>query len=101
DAHKRAAHLVGDWMRRAGMQVRMDPAGTMYRHPPAGREGPRAAKRLLIGSHIDTIVDAGRYDGNLGVVGGILAVEELKARGIKLPFGVEVLAFGDEEGVRF
>jgi allantoate deiminase len=101
EAHKRAAHLVGDWMRRAGMQVRMDAAGTMHGFLAAGADGPRAAKRLLIGSHIDTIVDAGRYDGNLGVVAGIIAVEELKARGVKLPFGIEVLAFGDEEGVRF
>ncbi len=59
------------------------------------------AKRLLIGSHIDTVVDGGRFDGNLGVVAGIVAVEELRARGIRLPFAIEVLAFGDEEGVRY
>ena len=47
------------------------------------------------------MIDAGRYDGNLGVVAGILAVEEIRARGIALPFDLEVLAFGDEEGVRF
>src|SRR5690606_28947383 len=61
----------------------------------------RHTKRLLIGSHIDTVVDGGRFDGNLGVVAGVLAVEELASRGIGLPFAVEVLAFGDEEGVRF
>lgn len=47
------------------------------------------------------MVDAGRYDGTLGVVAGVLAVQELKARGIELPFGLDILAFGDEEGVRF
>jgi hydantoinase/carbamoylase family amidase len=73
----------------------------MHGLQPAGREGPRSAKRLLIGSHIDTVVDAGRFDGNLGVVAGIIAAEELKARGISLPFALEILAFGDEEGVRY
>jgi hydantoinase/carbamoylase family amidase len=97
--HKRAANLVGAWMRRAGMTVRMDAAGTMHGLTPAGRE--RSARRLLIGSHIDTVIDAGKYDGNLGVVAGILAVEEIQARGMALPFALEVLAFGDEEGVRY
>ena len=99
--HKRAAMLVGEWMRQAGLAVRMDAAGTMHGLLAAGRDGPRARKRLLVGSHIDTVVDAGRFDGNLGVVAGILAVEELKARDIALPFELEVLAFGDEEGVRY
>jgi allantoate deiminase len=84
-------------MRRAGMAVRMDSAGTM--HGLFGEGGRRS--RLLIGSHIDTVIDAGRYDGNLGVVAGIIAVEEVRKRGIDLPFDLEVLAFGDEEGVRF
>ncbi|MCR4282084.1 MAG: allantoate amidohydrolase [Bauldia sp.] len=99
--HKRAAELVGAWMRRAGMAVRMDAAGTMHGLIPAAREGPRATKRLLVGSHIDTVIDAGKYDGNLGVVSGLLAAEEIRARGIALPFALEVLAFGDEEGARF
>ena len=94
--HKRAAHLVGDWMRKAGLAVRMDAAGTM--HGLLAGDGP---KRLLVGSHIDTVIDGGRYDGNLGVVAGIVAAEELLTRNVRLPFGVEVLAFGDEEGVRF
>src|SRR5690606_23041488 len=49
----------------------------------------------------DTVIDAGRYDGTFGVVAGILAAEEIRARGIVLPFALEVLAFGDEEGVRY
>ncbi len=99
--HKRAAELVGAWMRRAGLTVRMDAAGTMHGLLAAGRDGPRARKRLLVGSHIDTVVDAGRYDGNFGVAAAIIAADELQTRGIALPFAVEVLAFGDEEGVRF
>ena len=99
--HAKAAALVGEWMRGAGLSVRMDAAGTMRGALPPGRPGRSANKSLLIGSHIDTVIDAGRFDGNLGVVAGILAVEELKARGVALPFGLDILAFGDEEGVRF
>ncbi|MCX5514817.1 allantoate amidohydrolase [Kaistia algarum] len=99
--HKRAAELVGEWMAASGLSVRMDAAGTMRGSLPPGRSGKSSNKALLIGSHIDTVIDAGRYDGNLGVVVAVLAVETLKARGVKLPFGLEILAFGDEEGVRF
>ena len=76
-AHRRAADMVAGWMADAGLAVRMDAAGTVHGFLPAGAEGPRAGKRLLVGSHIDTVVDAGRYDGNFGVIAGILAVEEL------------------------
>ncbi len=99
--HQRAAMLVGEWMRRSGLTVRMDAVGTMHGLLPAAREGPRAAKRLLVGSHLDTVVDGGRFDGNLGIVAGIVAAEEIRARGIRLPFALEILAFGDEEGVRY
>ncbi len=83
-------------MRDAGMTVTEDALGTVR-----GHWRPELKKRLLIGSHIDTVIDAGRYDGPLGVVAGILAVRELAAREIDLPFGIDVLAFGDEEGSRF
>jgi allantoate deiminase len=93
--HRRAADLVANWMRDAGLSVSEDALGTV-RGSLAG--GP---KRLLIGSHIDTVVDAGMFDGPLGVVTGILAAGHVAQSGKKLPFGIEVLAFGDEEGVRF
>jgi allantoate deiminase len=99
--HKRAAERVGSWMEAAGLSVRMDAAGTMRGALPPGRPGPGSNRSLLIGSHIDTVIDGGRYDGNLGVVVGLLAIETLKARGEALPFGIELLAFGDEEGVRY
>ena len=55
----------------------------------------------MIGSHIDTVRDAGRYDGNLGALAALSVVEELTKRGERLDVAVEIVAFGDEEGVRF
>lgn len=94
--HRRAADLVAAWMRDAGMAVSEDALGTVRGHWRPDKE-----KRLLIGSHIDTVIDAGKYDGPLGVVTGILAVDALNKAEIDLPFGIDVLAFGDEEGSRF
>jgi allantoate deiminase len=93
--HRRAADLVANWMRAAGLSVSEDALGTVR-----GRLGS-AKRRLLIGSHIDTVVDAGKYDGPLGVVAGILAAEHFAGAKTELPFGIDVLAFGDEEGSRF
>ena len=89
--HRRAADIAAQWMREAGLIVSEDALGTMR-----GRvgEGPR----LLIGSHLDSVVDGGHYDGPLGVIAGILAVAHF---GGKPPLPVDVLAFGDEEGSRF
>jgi allantoate deiminase len=97
-AHRRAADLVSLWMRDAGMSVRMDPLGTVV-----GRlDGPEPdAPVLYLGSHIDTVRNAGAYDGNFGVVAAIEAVAALRAARRQLPLAIEVLAFGDEEGVRF
>jgi allantoate deiminase len=94
--HRKAADLVAAWMHEAGMSVSEDALGTVR-----GRWRPEKAKRLLIGSHIDTVIDAGKYDGPMGVVIGILAVSALQQAGADLPFGIDVLAFGDEEGSRF
>ena len=93
--HRRAADLVAGWMRAAGLSVSEDALGTVR-----GRFGS-AKRRLLIGSHIDTVVDAGKYDGPLGVIAGILAAEHFARAKAELPFGIDVLAFGDEEGSRF
>jgi len=100
-AHRAAADRVAAWMRDAGLDVGLDALGTVRGRLKPTAPGRAGNRRLLIGSHIDTVVNAGRYDGMLGVVAGILAVEEIRARGIDLPFGIDVLAFGDEEGVRF
>jgi allantoate deiminase len=93
--HRRAADLVAGWMRAAGLAVSEDALGTVR-----GRFGG-ATQRLLIGSHIDTVVDAGKYDGPLGVIAGILAAEYFAHAKADLPFGLDILAFGDEEGSRF
>ncbi|MCP8937086.1 allantoate amidohydrolase [Alsobacter sp. SYSU M60028] len=96
--HRQAADQVAAWMREAGMEVAMDAAGTVVGRYPAAAPG---GKTMLLGSHIDTVRNAGIYDGNLGVLAAIEAVARLHERGERLPFAIEVLAFGDEEGVRF
>jgi len=92
--HRRAADRVAGWMRAVGLTVSEDALGTVR-----GRLEGSGKKRLLIGSHIDTVIDAGMYDGPFGVIAGILAAEHFRAK--RLPFGIDVLAFGDEEGSRF
>ena len=96
--HARANALVGEWMVQAGMTTWTDAAGNQ-----CGRyEGEvPGAPSLLLGSHLDTVPDAGRYDGILGVMLAIAVVSRLHEAGRRLPFAVEVLGFGDEEGTRF
>jgi len=97
-AMKRANRLVAGWMRTAGLKVRTDPVGNLVGRL-AGTD-PRA-KTLLLGSHLDTVRDAGMLDGPLGVLLPIVALAELRSRGVQLPFAVEVIGFSEEEGVRF
>jgi allantoate deiminase len=89
---------VAEWMREAGMQARSDAIGNLI-----GRyEGSSPdAKTFLLGSHLDTVRDAGKYDGPLGVMVALACVERLHARGERLPFALEVYAFADEEGLRY
>ena len=96
--HRRANDLVADWMRQAGMAVHEDAIGNVI-----GRyEGERPDRpAIMLGSHLDTVVDAGRYDGMLGVLSGLAVVEHLYASGRRLPLAVEVIGFADEEGVRY
>jgi allantoate deiminase len=97
-AHHEALKTLAFWMEAAGMSARRDTAGNLV-----GRyEGETPdAPALLIGSHIDSVRNGGRYDGALGVMLAIDVVEALSAAGRRLPFAVEVIAFGDEEGSRF
>ncbi|MBK9081744.1 MAG: allantoate amidohydrolase [Rhizobiales bacterium] len=97
-SHKRAVAQVIAWMRAAGMTATLDDVGNVRGRYEGATPG---APALLLGSHIDTVRDAGRYDGTLGVMLAIAVVAELDRRGERLPFAVDVLAFGDEEGVRF
>ena len=94
--HAEANRLVGSWMREAGLAVHVDAAGNLV----GRREGDRPGLPcLMLGSHLDSVRNAGRYDGMLGVLTAIECVEALGDR--PLPFAIEVVGFGDEEGVRF
>ncbi len=96
--HKSAIGLISGWMVDSGLAVEVDAAGTLI----GRKEGTvRGAKTLVFGSHIDTVRNAGRYDGCLGVVMAIEAMAELKRLGIDLPYTVDVVAFGGEEASRF
>ncbi len=100
DAHT----LVGWWMRQAGLQVRVDALGNLRGVRPGPSSGPGSgpgedAPTLLLFSHLDTVPNAGAFDGPLGVLLGIAAAEELA--GEPLPFALEVVAFSEEEGIRF
>ena len=90
--------LVLGWMREAGMEARLDAIGNCVGRYEATERGRPC---LMLGSHLDTVRDAGKYDGMLGVVTAIECVAELHATGTRLPFAVEVVGFADEEGVRF
>lgn len=96
--HRAANALALEWMREAGMSTRTDAMGNAV-----GRyEGAQPALPcLMLGSHLDTVRDAGKFDGMLGVVTAIECVRALNARGERLAHAVEVVGFGDEEGVRF
>jgi hydantoinase/carbamoylase family amidase len=96
--HKKANDLVGGWMVEAGMTVRTDAVGNVIgRYEGSDPDAPA----VMIGSHLDTVPNAGRYDGMLGVILPTACIAELNRHGERLPFAVEVVAFGDEEGTRF
>jgi allantoate deiminase len=95
----REAHaLLTRWMAAAGLTVRTDAIGNLRALLP----GPAPASlRLLIGSHIDTVPNAGAFDGPLGVLLGLALLEHLQAAAVHLPYAIELIAFSEEEGVRF
>jgi len=97
-AHRAALDSLRLWMTEAGMSVRMDAAANLIgRYEGATPNAPA----LMVGSHIDTVRNGGRYDGALGVMLGVDVVEALNLAGRRRPFAIEVIAFGDEEGSRF
>jgi allantoate deiminase len=97
DAMARANRLVGRWMAEAGMAVRVDGALNLVGSLPGSDPD---AGTLLLGSHLDTVRDAGAFDGPLGVIAAIECVERLRAREVSLPYPVDVYGFSDEEGLR-
>ena len=97
-AHAAAVNQLDTWMREAGMSTRLDSTGNLIgRYEGASPD----AEAIVIGSHIDSVHDAGRYDGPLGIMLGLECVAALCASNRRLSFAVEIVAFGDEEGSRF
>jgi len=97
-SYRAASERFARWADDLGMDPEIDAAGNVH----ARYEGKtKGAPILMIGSHIDTVRDAGRYDGNLGALAGLAVVEQLREAGERLDFAIDVVAFGDEEGVRF
>ena len=97
-AHKAVAEQLRTWMRAAGLQAEIDAVGNV-----TGRYLSRApsARTLIVGSHYDTVPDAGRYDGRLGILTALVVAETLVRAKTQLPFHLEVIGFSEEEGVRF
>ena len=96
--HRAAADLILSWMRDAGMRAHLDAIGNVCGRTEGERPGLPC---LMLGSHYDTVRDAGKWDGPLGLITAISCVADLNSRGKRLPFAIEVTGFADEEGVRF
>jgi hydantoinase/carbamoylase family amidase len=96
--HRAVAAEIGDLMRRAGLITEIDAvANVVGRYPTRDQ----AARALILASHYDTVRNAGKYDGRLGVLTALVVAEHLKRLDRKLPFHLDVIAFSEEEGVRF
>ncbi|MDA9524633.1 allantoate amidohydrolase [Bradyrhizobium sp. CCBAU 11434] len=93
-----ASDVILGWMREAGMSAHLDAIGNVCGRYEGERPG---APCLMLGSHYDTVRDAGKWDGPLGVITAIACVADLNRRGKRLSFAIEVVGFADEEGVRF
>jgi allantoate deiminase len=96
--HRAAADLILGWMRDAGMRAHLDAIGNVCGRTEGARPGLPC---LMLGSHYDTVRDAGKWDGPLGLITAISCVADLNRRGKRLPFAIEVTGFADEEGIRF
>ena len=99
DAHRACAQALSHWMRDCGFdEVEIDAVGNVVgRYHPAAQ----GARYLLTGSHYDTVRNGGKYDGRLGIFVPMACVRELHRAGQRLPFGIEVVAFAEEEGQRY
>jgi allantoate deiminase/N-carbamoyl-L-amino-acid hydrolase len=97
-AHRAAADAIVALMKDAGLDTRIDAVGNV-----AGRyrSNDKNRKTFIVGSHYDTVTNAGKYDGRLGIATALAIVEHLARTGRRLPFHLDVVAFSEEEGVRF
>ena len=100
DAHRACAQRLSHWMRAdCGFdEVEIDAVGNVV---GVYHGTDREAKRLLTGSHYDTVRNGGKYDGRLGILVPMACVRELHRQGRRLPFGFEVVGFAEEEGQRY
>jgi beta-ureidopropionase / N-carbamoyl-L-amino-acid hydrolase len=96
-AHRATAARIRDFMMAAGLGAHIDAVGNVV-GVLAGGAGP---KRVLTGSHYDTVINAGKYDGRLGILLPIAVAGSLRRAGQTLPYALEIIAFAEEEGVRF
>jgi beta-ureidopropionase / N-carbamoyl-L-amino-acid hydrolase len=96
DAHHCVARQLRSWFAAAGLASEIDPVGNVVGRIPGSRP---EARTVILGSHYDTVRNAGKYDGRFGILCALVVLESL--RGTRLPFGVELIAFSEEEGVRF
>jgi allantoate deiminase/N-carbamoyl-L-amino-acid hydrolase len=97
-AHRSTAALIREWMLAAGLETSIDAVGNVVGRLPA--DNP-AARTLITGSHYDTVTNAGKYDGRLGILLPIVVAARLRRGGQRLPYSLEIVAFAEEEGVRF
>ena len=95
-----ASEQAATWMCEAGMRTAIDPFGNLVGILPAA-EGSRETRPFVVGGHLDSVRDAGRYDGVLGVLTGIAVAEWLGQQPRRFPFPLQVIAFADEEGLRY
>jgi N-carbamoyl-L-amino-acid hydrolase len=101
DAHRACAQRISHWMKDCGFdEIEIDAVGNVVgRYHPQG--GSETARYLLTGSHYDTVRNGGKYDGRLGIFVPMACVRELQRAGRRLPFGIEVVGFAEEEGQRY
>lgn len=97
-AHRATAALLRDWMLAAGFEVRIDPVGNVIGR---WRDGAASAETLVTGSHYDTVINGGKFDGRLGILLPIAVMARLRGAGVRLPYTLMVVGFAEEEGVRF
>lgn len=97
-SHRQACDRIAGWMNEAGLEHWRDAAGNLWgRLASSNPEAPV----VIMGSHLDTPPNGGRYDGSLGMVMPLLVMKQLKSQGVELPFHLELVGFGDDKGGRF
>lgn len=97
EEHKQIIPVIEKWMNEAGLETHLDALGNIV----GRKEGKKTSKTLIIGSHQDSVIEGGKYDGILGVLLPLYVLKKMHDEGIELDYSVELIAFGDEEGIRF